>query len=322
MRVTVVIPTYRRPELLQRCLVALNAQEFNPEEYEIIVADDAASEVTKHQVSAFAALSRPEVIDVPVTGAHGPAAARNAGWRRARGRVVAFTDDDCVPEPHWLSAGVAAFDRDPELVAAPGSVVVPLPKKPTDYERDTAGLEGAEFVTANCFCLREALAAVGGFDERFSAAWREDSDLHFAFLERGQKVARVPEAFVVHPVRPAGWGTCLRQQWKSLFEALLYKKHPTLYRQRIRSWPPWDYYAIICSLVLSVVAFAIGHWVLAGILAGIWATLTARFCARRLQGTSHAPMHVAEMVVTSAVIPWLSVFWRIYGAVKFGVFFL
>jgi hypothetical protein len=56
--------------------------------------------------------------------------------------------------------------------------------------------------------------------------------------------------------------------------------------------------------------------------AGLWLMLTARFCARRLRGTSHAPAQVAEMAVTSALIPLLSVYWRLRGALRFRVFFL
>jgi hypothetical protein len=54
----------------------------------------------------------------------------------------------------------------------------------------------------------------------------------------------------------------------------------------------------------------------------VWVGLTGRFCARRLRGTSRAPGHVAEMVVTSALIPPLAVFWRVRGAVRFGVVLL
>jgi hypothetical protein len=125
---------------------------------------------------------------IALTGAHGPAAARNAGWRGARGAILAFTDDDCIPDPGWLRAGLSAFTGD--VAGADGTIVVPLPERPTDYQRDTAGLAGAEFATANCFYRRDVLAAVGGFDERFSMAWREDSDLFFALLERGYEVAR------------------------------------------------------------------------------------------------------------------------------------
>jgi len=49
----------------------------------------------------------------------------------------------------------------------------------------------------------------------------------------------------------------------------------------------------------------------------LWALLTSGFCAYRLGGTSKSPRHIAEMVVTSIVIPPLSVFWRVVGALKF-----
>jgi len=320
-RVTVVVPTYRRPELLGRCLAALAAQDLAAADYEVMVADDAASEATRQQVEAFAGQAWPHFYYVPFTGRHGPAAARNAGARLARGAILAFTDDDCVPERNWLSAGLGAFEENPQAVAATGRVIVPLPETPTDYERDAAGLERAEFVTANCFCRRDVFEAVGGFDERFSAAWREDSDLHFALLKFGGEVVRAAKAVVVHPVRPAPWGVSLRQQRKSLFDALLYKKHPALYRQRIRPGPPCDYYAIVGALGIASGAALAGRPVWALAAAGAWALLTARFCARRLRGTSWAPRHLAEMVVTSGLIPPLSVFWRLYAAVKFRVLF-
>jgi GT2 family glycosyltransferase len=183
-------------------------------------------------------------------------------------------------------------------------------------------LERAEFVTANAFCRRDVLAAVGGFDERFTAAWREDSDLHFRLLETGGKVLKAPDAVVVHPVRPAPWGVSLRQQRKVLFDALLYKKHPRLYRRRIRPRPLWDYYAIVACLVLAAGFLAAGRWETALLPWGLWGLFTARFCSRRLRGTSHAPRHVAEMVLTSVLIPPLSVFWRQYGALKFRVTYL
>src|SRR5438067_3847672 len=170
LRVSVVVPTFRRPDLLDRCLAALMAQDLSATDYEVIVVDDAACEETKRQVECWAErveLSGHTIRYIPVTGVchpHGPATARNVGWRAACGEIIAFTDDDCIPTPGWLRAGVAAFVDG--VAGVDGRVVMPLPATPTDYERDAAGLERGEFVTANCFYGRDALVAVGGFDER------------------------------------------------------------------------------------------------------------------------------------------------------------
>ena len=318
MRVSVVVPTYRRPELLCRCLRALQQQDFDPKEFEVIVADNAGDAETQTLVAEQAKAGAPPLRYVAAAGGRGPAFARNSGWRAGQD-FIAFTDDDTMPEPGWLRAGVEALAT---ADAAWGAIRVPLREQPTDYERNEAGLETAEFATANVFCRRAALEAVGGFDERFTAAWREDADLFFTLLEQGFRVVHVPEAVVVHPVRPGRWGISLSQQRKSEFNALLYKKHPALYRQRIQPAPPWHYYLAAGAMGLTVAGTASGvpGAALAGF--GLWLALTARFSAGRLRGTSHAPAHVAEMAVTSALIPLLSVFWRLHGALRYRVFFL
>jgi GT2 family glycosyltransferase len=331
LRVSIVVPTCRRPELLDRCLNALIAQTMAPDSYEILLADDAASTATRRQVEEFAIKAtcairylsvtdqRAESVSSPVP--HGPAAARNAGWRAAHAPLIAFTDDDTVPDAGWLAAGAAALERDPELAAVTGQVIVPLPPAPTDYQRNEAGLETAAFVTANCFCRRDVLEVLGGFDERFLSAWREDSDLHFRLLEYGFKLRKVPEAIVVHSVRPAPWGISLRMQRKCQFDALLYKKHPALYRKHIWRWPPLDYYGIILSAAVAVIAAALGTWLACAIALAGWVGLMARFLRRRLRGNSCRPGHLLEMLITSLFIPFLSVFWRLYGAAKFRVWF-
>ncbi len=262
----------------------------------------------------------PAIHYLPVCDSHGPAAARNAGWRFARGGVIAFTDDDCIPEPEWLAAGVRAIREGATGVS--GRVVVPLPEDPTDYERNAAGLATAEFVTANSFYLRSALEAVGGFDERFAMAWREDSDLWLTFMGRGETLVSAEDAVVIHPLRPAPWGVSLSQQRKSQYNALLYKKHPQLYRQRVQPGPPRDYYAIVGSIVGCLLGLGFRRPGVTVASFMVWARLTGAFIARRLHGTSRRPAHVAEVIVTSALIPPLAVYWRLRGAFVHRVRFL
>jgi GT2 family glycosyltransferase len=323
--VSVVVPTYKRVDLLVRCLAALIRQDYPPTGYEIIVADDAACPITRQRVDRLAQrvcaqrACAPALRYLPVVGQHGPAAARNAGWRAACGRYIAFTDDDTIPDLSWLRAGVAALANGAD--GAAGRVIVPLPPQPSDYERDVSRLMEGKFVTANCFYRRDLLEAVGGFDERFAVAWREDSDLFFTLISRGACLVNVPDAIVEHPIRPARWGMSICQQRKSFYNALLYKKHPYAYRRYIQATPPWHYYGIVVALGLLIVALLSWDVPLAIVAASTWLLLTGRFCLRRLRGTSHALPHILEMAVTSALIPLLSVYWRLRGAITFRVWF-
>ncbi len=317
---SVVIPTYRRPELLDRCLSGLMDQTLDPALYEIIVVDNAGSEETRDVVRRWSKRPCPLLRYLQFNSKRGPAAARNHGWRAASGEIIAFTDDDTVPTPGWLKAGLKAFND--EVAGVWGKVIVPVSESPTDYEREIARLEQAGCITANCFYRRAALAAVGGFDERFTVAWREDSDIFFSFLKRNERVACASNAIVVHPVRTARWGVSIAQQRKSMFNALLYKKHPRLYRQHIQPAPPWRYYGIVGSLLaagLSAVSGQIGFVLVAGMT---WLFLTADFCLERLRDTSKTIGHIIEMVFTSVLIPPLSIYWRLRGAFKYRVFFM
>jgi len=355
--VSIVVPTYKRPDLLSRCMAALISQEFDPSAFEIIIVDDAAENSTKNLVEAWAqkavaysfqpgrsltvaSSSNPanlhEEIEpapgrlvkingipivryIPMLAEHGPAAARNVGWLAAAGEIIAFTDDDCFPSPGWLKGGISAFDENTMGVC--GKVIMPIPLVPTDYERDASSLERSEFVTANCFYRRSALEAAGGFDTRFRLAWREDSDVYFTLLENNCLLRRTTDAIVVHPIRPVRFGVSIPQQKKSMYNALLYKKHPHLYRQKVQKSPPVRYYLILLSLIVILSGLLTGNrWSLsAGGVA--WVALTLRFCFDRLKGTSHAPRHVLEMAATSTVIPILSIYWRLQGAVRFRVLF-
>jgi glycosyltransferase involved in cell wall biosynthesis len=316
--VSVVVPTRGRPALLGRCLEALCRQTLERHRYEIVIVDDGPDDQTRSLVEACTArMAAHELLItyVPSSGPHGPAAARNRGWRHARGELIAFTDDDTQPDPDWLFAGLRAFNAESDAVS--GLVVMPLPDVPTDYECDASGLAQAEFVTANCFCRKAVLVRLGGFDERFPLAWREDSDLHFRLLRAHARIAYACDAVVVHPIRPAQWGVSLRQQRKIMFDALLFRKHPELYRARIRKSPRWDYYAAVAALALVPLALGFGARDLALAAAAAWAGITGWFCIARLRHTSKEIVHVAEMIVTSALIPPVAVFWRIVGCLRY-----
>ncbi|ASZ13823.1 glycosyltransferase [Chitinophaga pendula] len=322
--ISVIVPTYKRPRLLMQCLQALAAQDFDKSAFEVIIVSDGPDTLAKQLVLSWKHSGVLQVEYLPLPAKRGPAAARNLGWQRARGTLIAFTDDDCQPDIHWLQQlwSTHIHYQSAPLQAYTGRIIVPMPEELTDFALNTAQLEQADFVTANCACTREALLLTGGFDERFAMAWREDSDLEFKLIDHDICVIHVSDAIVVHPVRAATWGVSLREQRKCMFNALLYKKFPVLYRTKIAQWPPKDYYLMIASFMVLLLGVVTGQlWVALGAMM-LWLLLLVLFIRRRLAVTSRRPSHVFEMIITSTLIPFLSVYWNWYGAWRYKVLFI
>lgn len=322
---SVVVPTWGRLDQLDCCLDALARQTLEPARYEIIIVDDEPDHNTLHLVSSWR-LRRlehgPRLIYLANPGPHGAAAARNRGWRVARADIIAFTDDAAIPAPDWLEQALCAFT--PAVDVLCGKISMQLAATPTEYQRQALRKQHAEFVCANLFCRRCVLEAEGGFDERFADADCSENDLHFRLLSRATSIARADQLQVVQPLRAPPWGASLGALRHSVSRALLFKKHPRLYREKIQDRPPWDWPwndAIVAMLVLALVAAAAGSAMPAAAGALAWLVLTGRLCWRRLHGTSHGVAHVAEIVVTSVLIPPLAVFWRLAGALRYRVRF-
>jgi glycosyltransferase involved in cell wall biosynthesis len=317
MKISVVIPTYHRSALLLKCIEAILQQDFDRRSFEVIVVSDGPDPTLKQLLSHLPS----ECTHLKVTSLRikkGPAAARNAGWQNAIGELIVFTDDDCIPDAKWLSNYWSAFEnRTQEAIAFRGKTVVPINRIPTDYELNISRLAEAEFITANCACSKKALELTNGFDEAFTMAWREDSDLQFRLMSENIPIITVEDAIVTHPVRKAKWCISLKEEKKGVFNALLFKKFPSLYRQKIQQQRPWLYYAIVGFFAMVVIGLAIPSH--STFIIGIfgWFVLTLLFILRRLRRTSHKWSHILEMIITSIAIPFLSLYWRWYGALKY-----
>lgn len=322
--VSVIIATWRRPELLERCLLALINQSFDKRWYEVIVVTDGPDLQTINCIELLQqqVFESPPIHWISLATKKGPAAARNAGWMSARGELIIFTDDDCIPLHGFIDNYWQAYQRSfRQQVAFCGKVQVPVPDEPSDYEKNISLLEDASFVTANCACTKKALQKVNGLDEDFTMAWREDSALEFACIKSGIPIVPVNTAIVVHPVRTAPFGISIREQKKSMFNALLYKKFPVLYKRRINNKPPWYYYVMVILALLIIPAAFFNSTVMI-LITIAWLAFVSWFTWKRLRHTSKRVKHVIEMAYTSMVIPFASVFWNLYGAVKFKALLL
>lgn len=309
--ISVVIPTFNRPQLLRRCIKALLHQSLDHQYYELIIVTDGPDERTENAVKVLRERLQFEHLHCfALPEKRGPAAARNAGWQYSSGELVVFTDDDCIALYDLLEIYWKAFKPfRHQAVALTGTIKVPLQGTPTDYEKNVAQLEKARFVTANCACSRPALHDIGGLDEQFAMAWREDTALEFSLKQQNIPIYKVKSAWVLHPVRPPKWGVSIGEEKKNMYNALLEKKFPSFYEiEKITI--PRHYYLHILLLVFAI-------WYPYVILS--WLLVTLTFARKRLKGTSHSLEHIAEMIVTSALIPLVSVFWNFYGTVKFKI---
>jgi histidinol-phosphate phosphatase family protein len=219
-----VVPTVGR-DSLSRLLDALGSGA-GPLPGRVLVVDDR-----RDQRRALLPGGVPERlagrVQVVPGRAAGPAAARNAGWRRATAEWVAFLDDDVVPSATWLADLAADLEGlGADVAASQGRIVVPMPagRRPTDWERNVRGLETARWATADMAYRREVLERVGGFDERFPRAYREDADLGLRVVGAGYRIVG-GRRVVTHPVRPAGRLVSVRVQAGNADDVLMLALH-------------------------------------------------------------------------------------------------
>lgn len=201
--VSVVIPTFRRAAQVMRCIDAVAAQRHGS--FELIVVDDASRDTTQ-TVLRHCQRSSARLRVLTHTENRGPAAARNTGVAAARGDIVAFTDDDCEPEPSWLSELVGALERaEPGVVGVGGRVTSARPGLIGEYMTRQRILEPpaslAYLVTANCAFWRDPVVAAGGFDEGIREPGGEDPGLCLALRRRGYRFGFCERAVVRHHYR-------------------------------------------------------------------------------------------------------------------------
>jgi glycosyltransferase involved in cell wall biosynthesis len=262
--------------MLQALVDSLGEQTLDRERFEVVIVDDASREPAAPQA--------PAGLDVRVVRhdqARGPAAARNTGWHAARGRLIAFTDDDCAAAPNWLEALLEANGGDEHVIVqgatepADGSHVGPLTRT-----MHVTTLDGM-YETCNVAYPRDLLATVGGFDERLRRPSGEDVELAWRALAAGGRGVFAPEALVLHAVHEADLWSVLRATMIWTDSVAVLKRHPQLRSMAVARvfWKP--------SHPLLLVALA-GGWLGARrrspALAAAAATPWTMHHARRLGG--------------------------------------
>jgi GT2 family glycosyltransferase len=230
---TVVIPTRGTNPTLIRTLEAL-AGQAGP--LAIIVVEDGVSPGWKEAVRAAV----PGVLSFTWMGRGwgGPAAARNTGWRAAGTEVIAFLDDDVVPDPAWLAALRQAIAAHPEAGGWEGKTRAPELHRPMTHSVEN--LKGGLYLSCNIAYRREVLETEAGFDETFAAPINEDQDLGLR-VRATRPVVFVPGMAVTHPPKPGTFFRTLASRARFAHdyfysEIFFYTKHPEAYKT-VRAFP-------------------------------------------------------------------------------------
>lgn len=322
----IVIPTVGRAELA-RLLRALDAQD-GPRPTRIFVVDDRVAPARPIAIESMLECDGWVRRCVRVVtrgtayGVRGPAAARNRGWRRSRAEWVVFVDDDVTPDPDWLvmlAHDLRIAEAVPHAAGSSGQIYVPLHDdvRPTDWERDVAGLERAVWATADMAYRRTALEAVDGFDERFTLAYREDADLGLRITEAGYDI--VPGARrVAHPAREAHAWVSVQRQRGNAFDARMRAKHGRNWRERAHA-PKGRFpmHAVTVACAATAIAAVVARRPRVAALAALgWGAATGDFAWRRIAPGPRTMPEVAAMIATSVAIPPLAVMHRVRGEIN------
>lgn len=233
--IAVVVATCDRAGRLERLLGALERQSVGTGRFEVAIVDDCSGDATPSVLAAAEAAGRLKLVHLRQPERAGPATARNRGWRSTSAPLVAFTDDDCEPDPEWLTRILARAAVAPDRVTQ--GRTVPLPEEEAGigpYSR-TLRVEqlGPHYPTCNIAYPRTLLERLGGFDESYPLPGGEDTDLALRAIEVGAAIDYEPGALVHHAVNQLGPAGKLRLalRWSPTMQA--FARHPDLREELI-----------------------------------------------------------------------------------------
>jgi GT2 family glycosyltransferase len=202
---SIIIPTYNRVQELTSCLDSLTLLEYENNSFEVIVVDDGSQVSPEDAIKPFSDRISLALLNQKHAG---PASARNAGASRARGRFLAFTDDDCRPARNWLKELGQHLHTNPVSMVG-GRVVNAFPKNIYSSAShlileivyahyNVNGSDPHFFASNNMAVATDTFLSAGGFDTSYHLAGGEDREFCDRWRSIGYQMIYEPEAIIWH----------------------------------------------------------------------------------------------------------------------------
>lgn len=323
---SIIMPTYNRREGARRCLEALSRQAFDLANVEVIVAVDGSTDGTAEYLRSLAFPYALSILELENGGA---GHARNAAAATAKGRFLAFTEDDVDPCATWLAQAYEILKEDRWDVLE-GHTGYPGSQRSV-RQFETPALPS--FIPCNLFVRNESFTALGGYSPEFydrkdHLYFREDSDFGFRLLAAGARVRVEPTLVVIHPLQFQILSECFRHARRYRFDALLYKRHPGRYRAyieaktfgRLTMHRPQHYIALLDIVAL----IAMGGGAFAGstslVIAGSAVLFLCGWAFRfKYQGIRSLRLHALFETAGFTFLPFVYLAAVVRGCVKYRV---
>lgn len=269
---SIIIPTYNRPGQLLTCVAALARLDYPRDRFEVIIVDDGSALLPEAGIASFR--DRLHISLLQQANA-GPGAARNRGASRAKGRILAFTDDDCMPHADWLQTLEVRFMSASDPVIIGGTVLNVLMDNryamasqlivEVGYAYHNSDPNRARFFTANNLAIpADDFHKLGGFDVTFGTTASEDRELCGRWQHRGFRMIYAPEVVVDH-AHTLTWRTFCRQHFNYGRGAVrlqqarirqgwqLFSPDPHYYRMLLRA--PFARFPFPQAMIMAVMLF-------------------------------------------------------------------
>lgn len=321
VRLSIVIPTRNRKELVARLLRSLAPQTIGREAFEVIVVDDGSSDGTDAHVATVAAETG--LYLRCVRNPHrGTGAARNHGTQLAETEFIAYMDDDVVCREDCLANALGHFTSG-EIGVVEATLLVAGTSEPLMKRSAAQG-----FITNAIFYRKSALDRIGGFDDDFfdqesGLFFRDDLDLGFRLLEADYRAVQPADVVAWHPNIYLGLHECFRHAHRYMFDPLLYRKHPRLFRTMLerKIVGPFEFGRPLhrgCQMVVfGVIAVIAGVALRLSALAAL-AAVPALIGYMIVRVKFQLRSEVRQSVNAFLALPWWYWYWYVRGCLKFG----